>query len=73
MSRGNPGALVTVLPAAGIKPPAVGELVGYRLGHLVTADDGDAGVGAQTVEVRAAASARVGDIRQVGISDVADG
>src|SRR5689334_15843488 len=62
LAGGDPGALIAVLRAAGIEPAAVRELVGFRLGHFVTADDRDAGVRAQAVEVRAAACACVGDV-----------
>ena len=37
----------------------------------MTADHGDAGVGAQAIEVGAATRARVGDVRQVGVRHVA--
>src|SRR6266536_1723927 len=57
----DPGALVAVLGAAAIQPPAARELVADRLGQLVALDDRDAGIRAEAVEVGAAARAGGGD------------
>src|SRR5487761_303124 len=73
LARRDPGALVADLRAVGIEPAGARELIRNRLGRLVTLDNGDAGIGAQAIEVGAAACTRVGDIRQVGVSDVAVG
>src|SRR6202043_3148404 len=48
-------------------------LVGYRLGHLVTSDDGDTGIRTESVKVGATARPGISDVRQVGVSDVAIG
>src|SRR5258708_448817 len=71
LARGNPGALVAVLRAGGVQPTGARELVGDRLAHFMPADDGDASVRAESVEVGATARACVSDVRQIGVGDVA--
>src|SRR5258708_14883539 len=71
LARGDPGALVAILRAGGVQPTGARELVGDRLGHFMPADDGDAGVSAESVEVGATARASVSDVRQIGVGDVA--
>src|SRR5690348_59184 len=66
---GNPGALVAVFSAAAIEPAAVRVDVGLGLAELVAADDGDAGLGAEAVEVGSTARSRVGDVGHVGEGD----
>src|SRR5690349_8065701 len=68
---GDPGALVAVFGAAAIEPATVGVDVGLGLGELVAADNGDASLGAEAVEVGSAARSRVGDVGHVGESDAA--
>src|SRR5215469_517122 len=72
LTRGDPRALVAVLGTTLVQPAAVRKLVGHSLGHLVTADDGDPGISAQSIEVGAAARACVGDVREVSVGHVAD-
>src|SRR5260370_7120266 len=71
LARRDPGALVTVLRAAGVQPTGARELVGDRLAHFMPADNGDAGVRAESVEVGATARACVSAVRQIGVRDVA--
>src|SRR5258708_39553758 len=71
LAGGNPGALVAVLRAGGVQPTGARELVGDRLAHFMPADDGDASVRAESVEVGATARACVSDVRQIGVGDVA--
>src|SRR5215471_960498 len=63
LSRGDPRALVADFRSVSIQPPATGELVSHRLGHLVAGNDGDARVRAKAVEVRSTAGARIGHVR----------
>src|SRR5260370_14218115 len=72
LARGDPCALVAVLRAAGVQPTNARELVGDRLAHFMPADDGDAGIRAESVEVGATARACVSDVRQIGVGAVAD-
>src|SRR5260370_27312368 len=71
LPRRDPGALVAVLRAGGVQPTGARELIGDRLAHFMTANDGDAGVRAESVEVGATARACVSDVRQIGVGDVA--
>src|SRR4051794_18381822 len=71
LAGADPGALVAVLLTAPIEPAPVRELIGDRLGQLVPLDDRDSGVRAEPVEVRPARRARIRDVRQVRVSDVA--
>src|SRR5579862_7539901 len=70
LARGDPGALVAVLRAAAVQPAAVRKLVGGRLADLMPDDDGDACIGAETVEVGPAARPGIGDVRRIGVSHV---
>ncbi len=72
LARRDPGALVAVLRAGGVQPTGARELIGDRLAHFMPADDRDAGVRAESVEVGATARACVSDVRQIGVGDVAD-
>src|SRR5690348_5704989 len=71
LPRGDPGALVAVFGAAAIEPATVGVDVALGLAELVAADDGDAGLGAEAVEVGSAARSRVCDVGHVGEGDAA--
>src|SRR5260370_4675852 len=71
LPRRDPGALVAVLRAGGVQPTGARELIGDRLAHFMTANDGDAGVRAESGEVGATARACVSDVRQIGVGDVA--
>src|SRR5258708_16786009 len=71
VARGDPCACVAVLRAARVQPASGWELVGDRLAHFMPADNGDAGVRAESVEVGATARACVSDVRQIGVGDVA--
>src|SRR5260370_16030100 len=71
LARRDPGALVAVRRAGGVPPTGARELIGDRLAHFMSADDGDAGVRAESVEVGATTRACVSDVRQIGVGDVA--
>ena len=73
LARRDPRALVTVFRALRVQPPRAWELVSDCFGELVTADDRDARFGAEPVEVGTAASARVSNVGQIRVSDVAIG
>src|SRR5260370_9330463 len=70
LARRDPGALVAVLRAGRVQPTGARELVGDRLAHFMPADDGDAGVRAESVEVGTTAPACVGAVRRIGVGDV---
>src|SRR5260370_23094538 len=71
LPRRDPGALVAVLRAGGVQPTGARALIGDRLAHFMTANDGDASVRAGSVDGGATARACVSDVRQIGVGDVA--
>src|SRR5260370_13781492 len=67
LARRDPGALVAVLRAGGVQPTGARELIGDRLAHFMSADDADARVTAESVEVRATTRACVSHVRHVRV------
>src|ERR1700693_3817955 len=73
LTRRDPGALITYLCTRSVKPAAARKRVADAFSHFVAADDGDARVRTEAVEVGAAACARVRDVRQIRVGNSAIG
>src|SRR5579859_665219 len=71
LARGDPGALIADLRPVRVRPARARELVGHGLRHLMPRDDSNAGRGTEAVEVRPATRARIGDVREVRVSQIA--